>query len=474
MYTIYVDDEVLYSPLLANEDYQIINGNVSTELNKAGSFKFTIPPNNVMYDKIQKLKSIVKVVSSDEYLYNLKNKDKTEKSVQTSIPTTVLYQSALVDEEGRITLINPLNPDGSSAIDIEANYKNYPYFYGDLNDGTQDSTVNKFTTVSRTISTGQITIVFYAYTYYSQEAIKESKSKDVFIGRVLYDEKDFYKRKMICCEGQLAFLLDSIQRPYTFQGDIPDLFKQFLNNHNDQVDDWKKFQVGSITVKDANNYINRESSNYPNTFDELIKKLVDTHGGYLIPRIQNGTRYLDYLKESGKTNSQVIEFGVNLLDITEYITAEDVFTVLIPLGAEQKDEEGNTTGSLTIESVNNGKDYIENDVGISLFGRITKVNKWDDVTIADNLLKKGTAYLKAGIEMSVSLTLKAIDLHLVNVNTESISVGDSIKVVSRPHNIDTFFRCSKIDLNLLEPDKSVYTFGVAFKTLTEQVVTVQK
>ena len=134
MYTIYVDDEVLYSPLLANEGYQIINGKVTTELNKAGSFKFTTPPNNVMYDKIQKLKSIVKVVSSDEYLYSLKNKDKTEKSTQTSIPTTVLYQSALIDEEGKITLINPLNLDGSSSADIVNNYKNYPYFYGDLND----------------------------------------------------------------------------------------------------------------------------------------------------------------------------------------------------------------------------------------------------------------------------------------------------------------------------------------------------
>lgn len=469
MYTIYVDDEVLYSPLLANEGYQIINGKVTTELNKAGSFKFTIPPNNVMYDNIQKLKSIVKVVSSDEYLYSLKNKDKTEKSVQTSIPTTVLYQSALVDEEGRITLINPLNPDGSSAIDIEANYKNYPYFYGDLNDGTQDSTVNKFTTVSRTISTGQITIAFYAYTYYSQETIKESKSKDIFIGRILHDEKDFYKIKSVYCEGQLAFLLDSIQRPYTFQGDIPDLFKQFLNNHNSQVDDWKQFQVGSITVRDANNYINRESSQYPNTFDELIKKLIDTHGGYLIPRIQNGKRYLDYLKESGKTNSQVIEFGVNLLDITEYITAEDVFTVLIPLGAEQEDEEGNITGRLTIESVNDGKDYIENELGISLFGRITKVHEWDDVTIADNLMTKGTAFLESGIEMSINLTLNAIDLHLVDVNTESISIGDYVRVISQPHGIDTLFQCTKIELDIIEPDKSLYTFGLLFTTLTDKL-----
>lgn len=471
MYTIYIDDEVLYSPLLSNEGYQIINGNVTTELNKAGSFEFTIAPNNLMYDKIQKLKSIVKVVSTDEASYDLENKEKTYKSSQTSIPKTVLYKTATIDEDtGKITLSNPLNTNGSTPSNIYDNYKSYSYFYGDLTDGTQDSKVYKFTSISKTSSTGSyVTITFYTYTYYSQEVVKVSKSKDVFVGRVLHDEKDFYKRKAVYCEGQLAFLLDSIQRPYMFQGDIPELFTQFLNNHNSQVDDWKQFQVGNVTVTDPNNYIHRESIQYPNTFDELTKKLVDTHGGYLKPRIQDGTRYLDYLKESGKTNSQIIEFGVNLLDITEYITAEDVFTVLIPLGAEQKDEEGNSTGRLTIESVNDGKDYIENELGISLFGRITKVHEWDDVTIADNLLTKGTAFLESGIEMSVNLTLKAVDLHLVDVNTESIFVGDYVRVISPPHGIDTLFQCTKIELNIMEPDKSVYTFGVLFKTLTDKL-----
>lgn len=247
------------------------------------------------------------------------------------------------------------------------------------------------------------------------------------------------------------------------------MFSQFIDNHNSQVDSWKQFQIGNITVTDPNNYINRESSEYPNTLNELNKKLIDKLGGYLIPRLQNGIRYLDYLKESGKTNSQIIEFGVNLLDITEYITAEDVFTVLIPLGAEQTDEEGNSTGRLTIESVNDGKDYIESDLGISLFGRITKVNVWDDVTIADNLLTKGNTLLESGIEMSVNLTLKAVDLHLVDVNTESISVGDYVRVISPPHGIDTLFQCIKIELNIMEPDKSVYTFGVLFTTLTDKL-----
>lgn len=363
MYTICVDGEVLYSPNLANEGYAVINPKLTVELNKAGSLTFLLPPNNVMYASIQKLKSIITVMQDDE---------------------------------------------------------------------------------------------------------------EIFRGRVLHDEKDFYNRKDIYCEGELSFLLDSIQRPYRFTGDIPELFTQFLNNHNSQVDSWKRFTIGEITVNDSNNYISRKNSDHSKTLDELTSKLVNTLGGYLRPRWVDGTRYLDYVQEYGKRSSQVIEFGVNMLDISEYISADEVFTVLIPLGAEQKDENGNVTGRLTVESVNNGRDYIEDADAIALFGRIWKVEKWDDVTIADNLLTKGKAFLKNGIEMAVSLTMKAVDMHLVNVDTERIKLGDFVRVISVPHKLDKYFLCSKIEIDLVNADKTEFTLGVTFTALTEKQVNNSK
>lgn len=299
-------------------------------------------------------------------------------------------------------------------------------------------------------------------------------NEEIFRGRVLHDEKDFYNRKNVYCEGELSFLLDSIQRPYTFQGDIPALFRKFINNHNEQVEAEKQFTVGNITVTDPNDYINRENSGYSNTLDEIKAKLIDTHGGYIRPRLQNGIRYIDLVEEYGKISSQVIEFGVNMLDITEYITAEDVFTVLIPLGAEQKDAEGNTTGRLTIESVNGGKDYIEDATAIALFGRIWKVQQWDDVTIASNLLTKGNETLKAGIEMAVSLTMKAVDMHLLDVDTERIKLGDYIRVVSPPHKLDKNFLCSKIVIDMVNPDNTEYTFGYSFTSITEKQINESK
>ena len=41
-------------------------------------------------------------------------------------------------------------------------------------------------------------------------------SEPLFRGRIVKDEKGFYNEKKVTCEGELAFLLDSVQRPYSF------------------------------------------------------------------------------------------------------------------------------------------------------------------------------------------------------------------------------------------------------------------
>lgn len=286
---------------------------------------------------------------------------------------------------------------------------------------------------------------------------------EIFRGRVLHDEKDFYKRKSVYCEGDLAFLLDSVQRIYDYQGTLGGLFRQYIENHNQQVEEEKQFVVGDVTVTDQNNYVHYSSSQYPNTLEEINNKLIGTHGGYIRTRLENGVRYIDYVEDYTHVSQQIIEFGVNMLDLSEYISAENVFTVLIPLGAKQ----GQSESRLTIESVNDGKDYIQNDSAVALFGKVWKVQIWDDVTVPSNLLTKGQSFLNDGIQMSVALKMKALDLHLANVNVERIQLGDYIKVISVPHGINTLFQCTKITLDLVNPARSEFEFGVAFTSLTD-------
>ena len=75
----------------------------------------------------------------------------------------------------------------------------------------------------------------------------------VFSGRVLNDEKNFHNIRQISVEGELGYLNDSNQRSYVCDGLSPkEWFASIIERHNADVDDWKKFTVGEVTVTDGN------------------------------------------------------------------------------------------------------------------------------------------------------------------------------------------------------------------------------
>lgn len=293
-----------------------------------------------------------------------------------------------------------------------------------------------------------------------------STRRRIFRGRVLDDEADLWNRKDVYVEGELGFFNDSRVRPYTFTGSVSEYFAFLVNQHNSQVESEKQFHVGRCTVTDANDYITRESSDYPKTWQEMKDKLLDLLGGYLITRyeVENGqeVEYIDYLAVSGGLSEQDIVFAENLLDIKNFVDATDVYTVLIPLGKS----DANTGERLTIKAVNDNKDYIESDIGVALYGRITNVITWDDVTEAQNLLSKGQTQLAEGILSSITINIGAFDLHLLSIDTEAIKVGKYNRVISVPNKISAPFQCIKTKVNLKDPGRSEYTFGAAMATLT--------
>ena len=282
-------------------------------------------------------------------------------------------------------------------------------------------------------------------------------------GRVLHAEKDFWKRKEVYVEGNYTFLNDSIVRPYSYKGSVSGYFAMLVNNHNSQVEAGRQFAVGVCDVTDPNDLIVRESSDYPKTRVEIESKLIGLLGGYIVPRYEGGVWYLDYLTSPGKTGNQVIEFGHNLLDIKEYISAEDVFTVLIPIGADA----GNGN-KVDIKSVNNGLDYLESSAGVALFGKIWNTIQWEDVTIPSNLKTKGQAALEAGVMQKTTITIGAVDLSALGVNVDAIWTGWSYRVKSAPHGLDMYMTVVKSDIDPQDVSKSTYTFGAVITTLTDR------
>lgn len=292
----------------------------------------------------------------------------------------------------------------------------------------------------------------------------------IFRGRVILSADGFYNDKTFTCEGELSFLLDSIQRAYSFTGSPADLFAQFINNHNSQVDADKQFTVGNVTVTDPNNYINRGNSSYEDTLTNLNGKLLESLGGYInITAGENGVRVINWLADYPYLSTQSIEFGENLLDFTRQNSAEDIATALIPLGAkiETEDEDVQEEPRVTIESVNDGLDYIYDEDAVNVYGWIYKSQTWDDVTEPANLLTKARAYLNELINLNISLELSAIDLSAMDKDINAFMLGDYIQVISAPHGINAKYLLTKQSVDILHPENDKITLGYTFSTFTD-------
>lgn len=305
--------------------------------------------------------------------------------------------------------------------------------------------------------------------------------EEIFCGRVVEITKDLYNRKKVICEGELAYFNDSIQRPARYQGlTVRGYLETLVNIHNQQVKNQgidKTFKVGAVTVQDKNDYVYKYT-NWESTLEVIKTDLLKTYGGYLRIRKENGVRYLDYLADYPNTNTQVIEFGSNLLDFTHDMVASDIVTAVIPLGARLEDvtEVEGLDAYLTIKDVNGGVDYVYSQEAVKSYGWIFKTVKWDDVHVADNLLKKGKEYLSDIQFAQITLTVSAVDLHMLHVDMERIKVLDRIRVTSTPNGLDRFFPVSEMTIYLDKPSNNKLTLGTSYSknslsTKTESNIT---
>lgn len=322
--------------------------------------------------------------------------------------------------------------------------------------------------------TGSFEFTIYPdHPYFSQ--VKKLKSiiivyQDDFVifrGRPLDEDIGWHNEKHITCEGELAFLLDSIQRPLSFTGTVAEFLAYIINLHNSQVDAEKGFTVGSVTVEGS---LTVDVTDYTNSFEMLQKWLLDAFGGYLWTRHEDGINYLDYLAEINLLAPQSIQFGKNLLDLKRVRKGEDIATVIIPLGAKLKDESGQDTETrLTISDVNGGVDFVQDADAIAQYGTIVKTVIFEEVTNAENLKARGQAQLSDSVKAWETIDLTAADLATVNKDITSFHLGTQVRAKSKPHGLDQLFLVSKLSIKLLDPGANHMTLGKVIPAFSEAV-----
>ena len=338
---------------------------------------------------------------------------------------------------------------------------------------------------------------------YSQDVLKrmvteitvKENGEWLWSGRILQDTFDFWNNRKILCEGELAYLNDSIQPPHKYDVEndhttITTFLTALIDNHNSQVSDNKKFKIGSISVNDGDVSDSSDSiyrfTNYESTLECINDKLVERLKGHIRIRHQDGDRLIDYVRDEDLTaNSQVVRFGVNLLDFSKNIDMSELSTAIVPRGERLEIDESDPRyieglepyltveelgvktetiedpdGTTHTETWHKDKSmFVENETAVANFGWVCAVVDWDAVTDAETLYSKAAKYLKDEQYEKMVLEIQALDLKYLSNSNESIRFQSKLRCISEPHNMDHTFIVSKMQIDLSEPGNSIYTLG---------------
>ena len=215
-----------------------------------------------------------------------------------------------------------------------------------------------------------------------------------------------------------------------------------LDNHNSKVADNRKIYLGNVTKSDnVTCTADRETS-----LKEL-QTLAENKEAYIDIREVDDKLYLDFLEDIEITGSK-LEKGINIASIERQGTLETVITRLIPVGKD----------GLTIKSVNNNKEYIEDAILKAKYGVIEEVVKWDDVTVPSNLLNKAKVYLASCNENSYSITITSKDLSYIDLNFNRFKLHQECEIFVDTLDVWQKHKIIKIEIDLDNPQDSKLTF----------------
>ena len=305
------------------------------------------------------------------------------------------------------------------------------------------------------------------------DVLDVKRNKKIFSGRVLQPVQTMSSDGLFTityqCESKLAYLQDSTQRHGEYNNmTVLDFLQVIINQHNRQVEPYKRFEVGNVTVTTSTDNIYRFLG-YEKTFEAIQSKLIDRLGGHIRVREQDGVNYLDYLQNVGEVKNTPIQLRTNLKDMQKEIDPTDVITRLVPLGArlETGGESSVSEPRLTIESVNGGVDYLDDTALIEEFGIIEGNIVYDDVNTASILKTRGEQFLSSQRAARVSYDVNAPDLSLIDTRFEEFEVDSWYYIENPVFAISEPLQVIGMTIDIYNPELSKLQIGEKYKTLSD-------
>lgn len=224
----------------------------------------------------------------------------------------------------------------------------------------------------------------------------------IFYGRVLTIDRDMFRIRTIHCEGAFTFFMDSI-----FQGEkngftitLHEYLQKLIDAHNECMTDApeKKIYLGEVPgfysarIDDIQK-ITDDTQKFGAFTDfkkvkDCLEETLRDYGGYMKVRYNStdGKLYLDWLKMyfNTKVSDQVLSVNSNVVDLSDTVEVDNIFTHVIPLGKDGKSIDG-TGGTSPGGGTGTGKTH-QITIRISGHG-----DAWVNV---DKIIKGATVELK--------------------------------------------------------------------------------
>lgn len=317
----------------------------------------------------------------------------------------------------------------------------------------------------------------------------------LFKGEIAKMEEDFEGNYSVSCTGVLDYLTSTRVRPYsTVEGEQPlkapssydGYFQWLIDQHNSNcLDSRKHFSVGvnQGNMLDKNNYIYRSSEQRPTTASEIEDKILNSAGGYLFVRYQDDLNILDLYADVHDVNTQIIDYGVNMLDFTKTTTTESQYTAVVATGYTPNPPDGQTDAKMkpiTLEGCTDGGtpysstivkmgDRVYDVEAVARYGYHEYYVSNTDITTYDGLLYYACKTLNTLLSPALTISVRAVDLALImGEKYKHLLLGQAVRIRSKPRKVDEYLMVNSIDLDLMNPENTTFDLGASYDTLTGQ------
>lgn len=521
-YDIYCDDKLMHSSIVGEEAYKVIEPVLDLQDSAAGSLEFSLPPFNVMYNKMLMVASTIRVEKNGEEIWEGRPVSFKEDmwlnhnvtcegelaylndvyQVQTKLENVTLTQliwAVIGVNENGIDITKGYNQRAAANRRFDVGYVTAPKYETDTLTFVIpfDSTLNVINNICKEYGLhvyvekhdGVRTLIFTGETV----PRGENSTQKIVFGTNLVDYAKSYNfsslvtavlplgaksdkaGKTVIATNSQGLPIEITPTPYG----TPE-----LNGRGFVIspDDGSIVYIGSSGAPDANRYFVNQ---YTLTKDKatIFITAQNNNGFGMVCVKYNNTIY--YLKKAKSGTPMTVWTQTKYPAWYDLFPEDATITVYIG-GYDSVNDTGPTTGAAayeskvvdegmedytTVESVNywydsnnerhnDGYWVIDHDSNtIDIYGRIERKVEWNNVKDAQTLYNNAIQYLKSDQFDGMQVSLTALDMSLLGVKANNLRVGESVMVIAEPYGLAKQMPIQQIKIPLDKPEETKFTVG---------------